>query len=119
MGLCPIAPPKGFPFSIVCFCHRQQQPKTSLETFGCKYFILFLKYWCCYLDNPGLFAKTKRPELQGRFRLRSGLYVCVCRLYGLRAYTTLCKPSVFSISSITPSVATIIMVASAAMVGSK
>ena len=35
------------------------------------------------------------------------------------AYTTLCKPSVFSISSITPSVATIIMVASAAMVGSK
>ena len=34
-------------------------------------------------------------------------------------YTTLCKPSVFSISSITPSVATIIMVASAAMVGSK
>ena len=38
---------------------------------------------------------------------------------GLRAYTTLCKPSVFSISSITPSVATIIMVASAAMVGSK
>ena len=43
----------------------------------------------------------------------------VCRLYGLRAYTTLCKPSVFSISSITPSVATIIMVASAAMVGSK
>lgn len=34
-------------------------------------------------------------------------------------YTTLCKPSVFSISSITPSVATIMMVASAAMVGSK
>lgn len=39
--------------------------------------------------------------------------------FGLWAYTTLCKPSVFSISSITPSVATIIMVASAAMVGSK
>ena len=36
-----------------------------------------------------------------------------------RSYTTLCKPSVFSISSITPSVATIMMVASAAMVGSK
>ena len=35
------------------------------------------------------------------------------------SYTTLCKPSVFSISSITPSVATIMMVASAAMVGSK
>jgi len=36
MGLCPIAPPKGFPFSFVCFCHWQQQPKTSLETFGQK-----------------------------------------------------------------------------------
>ena len=34
MGLCPIAPPKGFPFSLVCFCHWQQQPKTPLETFG-------------------------------------------------------------------------------------
>ena len=114
MGLCPIAPPKGFPSVYgACLAHR------PLETFGCKYFILFLKYWCCYLDNPGLFAKTKRPELQGRFRLRSGLYLWVCRLFGLQFYTTLCKPSVFSISSITPSVATIIMVASAAMVGSK
>ena len=46
MGLCPIAPPKGFPFSIVCFCHRQQQTKTSLETFGRKYLVLFLKYRC-------------------------------------------------------------------------
>ena len=34
-------------------------------------------------------------------------------------YTTLCSPSVFSISSITPSVATIRIVASAAIVGSK
>ena len=34
-------------------------------------------------------------------------------------YTTLCKPSVFSISSITPSVVTIIIVANAAIVGSK
>jgi hypothetical protein len=39
MGLCPIAPPKGFPFSFVCFCHWQQQPKTSLETFGQKYLV--------------------------------------------------------------------------------
>ncbi len=46
MGFCPIAPPKGFPFSIVCFCHWQQQPKTSLETFGRKYLVLFLKYRC-------------------------------------------------------------------------
>ena len=43
MGLCPIAPPKGFPFSIVCFCHWQQQPKTSLETFGRKYFVFILE----------------------------------------------------------------------------
>jgi len=44
MGLCPIAPPKGFPFSAVCFRHWRQQPKTSLETFGQKYLVLFLKY---------------------------------------------------------------------------
>ena len=44
MGRCPIAPPKGFPFSIVCFCHWQQQPKTSLETFERKCFVLHLKY---------------------------------------------------------------------------
>ena len=43
MGLCPIAPPKGFPFSIVCFCHWQQQPKTSLETFWRKYFVFILE----------------------------------------------------------------------------
>ena len=47
MGLCPIAPPKGFPFPIVYFCHWQQQPKTSLETFGRKYLVLLLKYWYC------------------------------------------------------------------------
>ena len=39
MGLCPIAPPKGFPFSAVCFRHWRQQPKTSLETFGQKYLV--------------------------------------------------------------------------------
>ena len=37
-GALPHRPTKGLPFSIVCFCHRQQQPKTSLETFGRKYF---------------------------------------------------------------------------------
>ena len=36
-----------------------------------------------------------------------------------RLHTTLCRPSVFSISSITPRVAAIRIVASAAMVGSK
>ena len=57
MGLCPIAPPKGFPFSIVCFCHRQQQPKTPLETFGRKYFFFSfsLKYRVYPLDNLRLF----------------------------------------------------------------
>jgi len=39
VGLCPTAPPKGFPFSFVCFCHWQQQTKTSLETFGQKYLV--------------------------------------------------------------------------------
>jgi len=51
--LCLIAPPKGFSFAIVCFCHWQQQPKTSLETFGRKPFVLFLKYRGCQLGGSG------------------------------------------------------------------
>ena len=51
MGLCPIAPPKGFPFSFVCFCHWQQQPKTPLETFGRMPFVLFLKHQVYWLNS--------------------------------------------------------------------
>ena len=36
-GALPHRPTKGLSFSFVCFCHWQQQPKTSLETFGHKY----------------------------------------------------------------------------------
>jgi len=35
-GALPHRPTKGLSFSIICFCHWQQQPKTSLETFGQK-----------------------------------------------------------------------------------
>ena len=67
--------------------------------------------------NGFLFPKI-RPEPRSFSADSSGL--CLFSFWeSVCAYTTLCKPSVFSISSITPSVATIIMVASAAMVGSK
>ena len=47
MGLCPIAPPKGFPSVYGArLAHR------PLETFGRKYLVLFLKCQCCQLDNP-------------------------------------------------------------------
>ena len=51
MGLCLIASPKGFPLSFVCFCHWQQQPKTSLETFGRMLFVLFLKHQVYWLNS--------------------------------------------------------------------
>ena len=47
MGLCPIAPPKGFPSVYGArLAHR------PLETFGRKYFVLFLKYRFCQLGSP-------------------------------------------------------------------
>lgn len=64
----------------------------------------------CFSQNKTRAAQLLSRQLWSLFIL---FWENVC------AYTTLCKPSVFSISSITPSVATIIMVASAAMVGSK
>ena len=33
-GALPHHPAKGLSFSVVCFRHRRQRPKTSLETFG-------------------------------------------------------------------------------------
>ena len=50
MGLCPIAPPKGFPSVYGArLAHR------PLGTFGRKYFVLFLKYRYCKLDSLGSF----------------------------------------------------------------
>ncbi len=47
MGLCPIAPPKGFPNVYGArLAHR------PLETFGRKYLGLLLKYRRCELDSP-------------------------------------------------------------------
>ena len=47
MGLRPIAPPKGFPNVYGArLAHR------PLETFGRKYFVLFLKYRFCQLGSP-------------------------------------------------------------------
>ena len=41
MGLCPIAPPKGFPSVYgTRLAHR------PLETFGHKYLVFLLKYLC-------------------------------------------------------------------------
>ena len=47
MGLCPIAPPKGFPSVYGArLAHR------PLETFGRKYLGLFLRYRFYELDSP-------------------------------------------------------------------
>ena len=46
MGLAPSPPPKGFPSVYGArLAHR------PLETFGRKYFVLFLKYRCCQLGS--------------------------------------------------------------------
>ena len=62
-----------------------------------------------------------KSPLHSIFLVRqTAIIVTLCRKsMPLAAYTTLCRPSVFSISSITPRVATISSVASAAIVGSK
>ena len=47
MGLAPSSPPKGFPSVYGArLAHR------PLETFGRKYFVLFLKYRFCQLGSP-------------------------------------------------------------------
>ena len=57
MGLCPIAPPKGFPSVYgACLAHR------PLETFGRKYFVLLLKYRCYSLISPLRIRLLERPK---------------------------------------------------------
>ena len=90
MGLCPIAPPKGFPFSIVCFCHRQQQPKTSLETFGHKHFFLFSKYLRRYPNSPIARLPGEYQEFRLFFSLQQGTLYRTCAALSSALFVRVC-----------------------------
>ena len=77
MGLCPIAPPKGFPNVYGArLAHR------PLETFGHKSFVLFLKYWFVSLTFLFLYkTKTQFPiELRFDFE-KIKIPKCRCRRF--------------------------------------